>query len=269
MPGQPNIHRLQGISSFPVLEKFGYVWIWAGDPALADPARLPPLPWGEGTGWTFGGGVYNIACNYQLLIDNLMDLTHETYVHPNSIGQPEIDEAKPDVSVNGDEVFVTRWMHNIEPPPFWANMIKTTEACDRWQICRFVPPSNVFIDVGVALAGTGAPQGDRSKGITGLVIDLITPETETSCWYFWGMARNFNIDDAGLTADIIKNQGAVFAEDEVVLEAQQRSISRNPAHRLVNLDIDRGGSYVRKVIGRLTQAEAVSEPSSLRPDGAQ
>jgi vanillate O-demethylase monooxygenase subunit len=160
-------------------------------------------------------------------------------------------------------------MHNIEPPPFWANMIKTTEACDRWQICRFVPPSNVFIDVGVALAGTGAPQGDRSKGITGLVIDLITPETETSCWYFWGMARNFNIDDAGLTADIIKNQGAVFAEDEVVLEAQQRSISRNPAHRLVNLDIDRGGSYVRKVIGRLTQAEAVSEPSSLRPEGPQ
>ena len=268
MPGQPQIHRLQGTGAFPVLEKFGYVWIWAGDPALADPAALPPLPWGEGTDWTFGGGVYRIDCNYQLLIDNLMDLTHETYVHPNSIGQPEIDEAKPAITVAGDEVFVTRWMHDIQPPPFWANMIKTDKRCDRWQICRFVPPSNVFIDVGVAVTGTGAPQGDRSQGITGMVIDLITPETETSCWYFWGMARNFNVGDMELTADIRKNQGAVFAEDEVVLAAQQRSLSRNPGHRLVNLDIDRGGSYVRKVIGRLCSAEQVSEPSSLRPGPA-
>ena len=265
MPGQPQISRLKGVRSFPVLEKFGYVWVWPGDPALADPAKLPALPWDEGTGWTFGGGLYRIECNYQYLIDNLMDLTHETYVHPNSIGQAEIDEAKPEVTVKGDEVFVTRWMNNITPPPFWANMIHTTAPCDRWQICRFVPPANVFIDVGVALAGTGAPQGDRSKGITRLVVDLITPETETSCWYFWGMARNFNIDDAKLTEDLRKNQGAVFAEDEAVLELQQRNVLRNPDKRLVNLDIDRGGSHVRRIIARLCQAEEVSEPSSLRP----
>ena len=144
MPGQPHIDRLKGVQGFPVVERFGYVWVWTGDPVLADPARLPPLPWGEGTGWTYGGGLYRIACNYQLLIDNLMDLTHETYVHPNSIGQKEIDEAKPEVTVNADEVFVTRWMMNITPPPFWARMIKTEAACDRWQICRFVPPSNVL-----------------------------------------------------------------------------------------------------------------------------
>jgi vanillate monooxygenase len=264
MPGQPNIHRLKGVRSFPALEKFGYIWIWAGDPALADPAKLPALPWGEGTGWVFGGGRYHIECNYIYLIDNLMDLTHETYVHPNSIGQAEIDEAKPEVSVKGDEVFVARWMHNITPPPFWANMIHTTEPCDRWQICRFVPPTSVLIDVGVALAGTGAAQGDRSKGITGLVVDLITPETETTCWYFWGMARNFGIGDTKLTEDLRRNQGAVFAEDEVVLGLQQRNLLRHPARRLVNLDIDRGGSHVRRILGRLCQAEEVSEPSSLR-----
>jgi vanillate O-demethylase monooxygenase subunit len=264
MAGQPHISRLKGVRSYPVVEKFGYIWVWPGDALLADAAKLPALPWGEGTGWVFGGGLYHIQCNYQYLIDNLMDLTHETYVHPNSIGQAEIDEAKPEVTVQGDEVFVTRWMHAITPPPFWSSMIHTTDPCDRWQICRFVPPTSVFIDVGVALAGTGAPQGDRSKGITGLVVDLITPETETSCWYFWGMARNFNIDDEKLTADLKRNQGAVFAEDEVVLELQQSNILRNPERRLINLDIDRGGSHVRRIIGRLCAAEDVSEPSNLR-----
>jgi len=265
MPGQPRISRLKGVQSFPVLEKFGYVWVWAGDPVLADPTLMPKLPWGEGTGWVFGGGVYHIECNYQYLIDNLMDLTHETYVHPNSIGQAEIDEAKPEVTLKGDEVFVTRWMHSIVPPPFWASMIDTKERCDRWQICQFVPPSNVFIDVGVAVAGTGAPQGDRSQGITGMVVDLITPETGTTCWYFWGMARNFNIHDQQLTETIKKNQGAVFAEDEVVLAAQQRNILRNPQRRLINLDIDRGGSHVRRIIARLCNMEEISEPSSQRP----
>jgi len=267
MPGQAHIARLKGVRSFPVLEKFGYVWVWCGEPERADPARMPPLPWGPGTGWTYAGGVYRIPCNYQLLIDNLMDLTHETYVHPDSIGQREIDEAKPEVSVEGDEVFVRRWMLGIRPPPFWADMIRTDEPCDRWQICRFVPPTSVLIDVGVALAGTGAPQGNRARGITGLVVDLITPETETSCWYFWGMARNFRIDDAALTEQIRKNQGAVFAEDEVVLAAQQESLLRHPERRLVNLDIDRGGSHVRKVVARLAQAEVVQEPP-LPPGGA-
>ena len=265
MPGQPHISRLKGVRGFPVVEKFGYVWVWAGEAERADTDRLPPLPWGPGSNWTFGGGVYRIPCNYQYLIDNLMDLTHETYVHPDSIGQKEIDEAKPEVSVQDDEVFVKRWMLGIKPPPFWANMINTDEPCDRWQICCFVPPTNVLIDVGVAVAGTGAPQGDRSRGITGMVVDLITPETDTSCWYFWGMARNFNIADQALTEQIRKNQGAVFTEDEVILEAQQRNLLRNPERRLVNLDIDRGGSHVRKVIARLCQAEAVQEPQAPPP----
>jgi vanillate O-demethylase monooxygenase subunit len=264
MAGQPHINRLKGARAWPALEKYGYVWVWAGDPALADPAKLPVLPWGAGTGWTYGGGLYHIASDYRLLIDNLMDLTHETWVHPTSIGQKEIDEAKPAVRQEGDEVFVERWMHNIAPPPFWARMMPYEGACDRWQICHFVPPSNVLIDVGVALTGTGAREGNRAKGITGLVVDLITPESATSCWYFWGMARNFKIDDENLTAEVKRNQGAVFAEDEVVLAAQQANILRHPDRRLVNLDIDRGGSHARRIIGRLCSAEEVSEPPGIQ-----
>jgi vanillate O-demethylase monooxygenase subunit len=255
MPGQPNIGRLKGVRRFAVVEKFGFVWVWHGAADAADAAKLPPLPWGEGSGWTYGGGVYRIACNYQFIIDNLMDLTHEKYVHPTSLGQKEIDETKPEASVEGDEVYFKRWMINVKPAPFWAAMIDTDKNCDRWQICRYVPPSNVLIDVGVAVTGTGAPQGDRSQGITGLVINLMTPETETSAFHFWGMARNFKTADEALTASIRKNQGGVVLEDNVVLEAQQQSVLAFPDKRLVSLDIDRGGSQARKIIERICRGQ--------------
>ena len=60
----------------------------AGDAAAADPAKIHHLEWADSPEWAYGGGLYHIACDYRLMIDNLMDLTHETYVHSDSIGQP-------------------------------------------------------------------------------------------------------------------------------------------------------------------------------------
>jgi len=251
MPEQDHVHTLKGVKSFPVVEKFGYIWIWHGDIEKADVSQLPVMPWGENSEWVFAGGMYTIQCDYRLLIDNLMDLSHETYVHPESIGQAEIDQAKPEVSTSDDVVTLSRWMRGIYPPPFWEGLYGKKELVDRWQICRFYPPSNVHIDVGVAKAGSGAPEGDRSQGITGLVVGFITPETETSCWYFWGMARNFKVDDAELTEAIRMGQKGIFAQDTDVLEAQQRSLLKNAERKLMNLDIDKGGLLSRKIIQKL------------------
>ena len=78
----------------------------------------------------------------------------------------------------------------------------------------------------------------------------MTPETETSTWYHWGMARNFQIDDRGLTFRIRDGQAAVFAEDLEILEAQQENILRRPDRTLLNLKIDAGGVHARRIIER-------------------
>jgi len=191
-----------------------------------------------------------VHCDYRLLIDNLMDLSHETYVHGNSIGQHEINETQPTVTADANSVTVLRWMLDIVPPPFWSHNFKTTEKCDRWQSCVFTLPANVFIDVGVALAGTGAPEGDRSQGITGTVINLMTPETETTCHYHWGFARDFEIGDQGLTERIREAQSGVFMEDVDILETQQRNIEARPDRKLISFNIDAGGVRARKLIER-------------------
>jgi vanillate O-demethylase monooxygenase subunit len=246
-----------------VAEKHGFIWVWPGDAAQASEDKIPHLHWADDPEWAYGGGLYHVRCDYRLMIDNLMDLTHETYVHATSIGQKEIDETPCATRLEGDEVVTSRFMNGIMAPPFWkmalrGNHLPDDQPVDRWQICRFTPPSHVMIEVGVALAGHGGVEAPADKKVYSIVVDFITPETETSHWYFWGMARNFRPQDKALTATIREGQGAIFKEDLEMLEGQQRNILAHPSRRLLGLNTDAGGVQARKIIDRVIAAEAAS-----------
>jgi vanillate O-demethylase monooxygenase subunit len=259
MPGQ----RVQGFpknKAYPVIERYGFVWVWPGDAALADPAKLHHLEWAESPDWAYGGGLYHVNCDYRLMVDNLMDLTHETYVHTSSIGQKEIDEAPVSTKTEGEHVTTSRFMENVMAPPFWkanlrGNHLADDVPVDRWQVCHFHPPSHIMIEVGVAHHGKGGYNADPKDKVSSIVVDFLTPETEHSMWYFWGMARNFMPRDTNLTAQIREGQAKVFAEDTEVLEAQQRNLLRNPERRLLLLNIDAGGVQSRRIIDKLVAAE--------------
>ena len=254
------VNRRVCAESYAVAERHRFVWVWIGEKAAADPALIPDLWPCSAPGWTFDGGYYHVAADYRLMIDNLMDLTHETHVHAGSIGQPELMEAPLETRVVGDRVILSRWMPGIDPPPFWRGALKRSGPVDRWQICEFVPPAAVMIDVGVAPVGAGATLERHDQGVRGMVIDFMTPESETSMHYFWGMARSFDIDDPGFTARFKRAQGGVFLEDREVLEAQQRAVAMNPDMRLQAYSIDQGGVRARQIITRLIRA---GEPAAV------
>ena len=115
-------------------------------------------------------------------------------------------------------------MPDIDAPPFWRAQLGKPGNVDRWQIIRFEAPCTIVLDVGVAPAGTGAPQGDRSQGVNGRVLNTITPETETTCMYFWSLVRNYRLRDQTLTTQLREANAKIFIEDQVVVEAQQRAI---------------------------------------------
>jgi vanillate O-demethylase monooxygenase subunit len=241
--------------TYTVAEKHRFVWVWIGDKALADPEQIPDLWPCSAEGWVFDGGYYPVAADYRLMIDNLMDLTHETHVHAGSIGQPELMEAPIEARVEGDRAYVSRWMPGVDAPPFWRGALKQDGPVDRWQVCEFIPPSSVMIDVGVAPVGAGATLASHDQGVRGMVVDCMTPETETTMHYFWGMARSFDVDDPGFTARFKRQQGGVFAEDKEILEAQQRAILANPDRKLNAYSIDQGGVRARQIIDRLIRAQ--------------
>lgn len=241
---------------YPVVERHRFVWVWIGEAEKADPALIPDFWPCSAPGWTFDGGYNHVRCDYRLMIDNLMDLSHETYVHQGSIGQPEINETPIETEVDGDQVRVRRWMANIDPPPFWRDALKADGPVDRWQICHFLQPSNVLIDVGVAPVEAGATPERHDQGVRGFVVDAMTPESETTTHYFWGMARNFDIEDLGFTARFKAQQGQVFDEDVEVLEAQQRSMDANPDMKLRGYSIDLGTVRARAIIRKAIEASA-------------
>ena len=91
MPAQETINPSACVRAFPVPEKYRLIWVWMGDPALADPDKAPDFHWNSDPPWVGEGGTfYSLQCDYRLVIDNLMDLTHETYVHVGSIGDEAI-----------------------------------------------------------------------------------------------------------------------------------------------------------------------------------
>ena len=249
------VHKSICTKAYPTVERHRFVWIWIGDADKADPDLIPDYWPCSHPEWTFDGGYFHINCDYRLVIDNLMDLTHETYTHQGSIGQHEILETPIETHTDGDRVTVSRWMPSIEAPPFWRNALQKEGLVDRWQICHFLVPSSVIIDVGVAPVEAGATLEKHDQGVRGFVIDAMTPETATSCHYFWGMARNFDTLDVGFTARFKKQQGGVFMEDVAVLEAQQLSILANPHLRLKAFSIDAGGVRARHVIDRILKAQ--------------
>jgi vanillate O-demethylase monooxygenase subunit len=269
MPGQ-RVETFPRVRRFPAVQRYGFIWVWPGDPEAADPDQLPALTWAESEQWTYGGGLYHVAADYRLMVDNLMDLTHETYVHASSIGQREINEAPVLTRTTDHEVVTSRFIDGITPPPFHAMALRGAGLpdegpVDRWQICRFSLPSHVMIEVGVALAGHGGYDAPDTLKTNMIVVDFMTPETETSHWYFWGMARRFKVDDQALTDSIRTGQGGIFAEDMEMLQRQQANLSDNPQRRLLNLNIDSGGVHSRLMITRAIARERVAtadvEPS--------
>jgi vanillate O-demethylase monooxygenase subunit len=109
------------------------------------------------------------------------------------------------------------------------------------------------------LAGRGGFDAPAEAKAYSVVVDFITPETETSHWYHWGMARNFKAQDAALTQQIQEGQGRIFGEDMEMLERQQHNLTLWPQRKLLMLNIDAGGVQSRRVIDRiLAQEQEVS-----------
>ena len=277
MPSQETMNPSACVRSFPVLEKYRFVWVWPGDPALADPALVPDMHWNDDPAWAGDGKMIRVKCDYRLVVDNLMDLTHETFVHGSSIGQRAVAEA-PFVATHGERTAtVTRYMENIDAPPFWAGQIDHALGykgkVDRWQVIKFEAPCTVNIDVGVAETGTGAMplpvngdvnQGDsatsvRTRGVNGFVLNTITPETDQTCLYFWAFSRNYRLGEQRLTHELREGVSRIFREDEHVLEAQQQAMNDHADHKFYNLNIDAGAMWARRLIDGLVAKEATKK----------
>ncbi|MHA1108783.1 MAG: Rieske 2Fe-2S domain-containing protein, partial [Alphaproteobacteria bacterium] len=214
IPSQTTIPPEVKIRNYPVVERYHWIWIWMGDPALADPDLIEDYHWTDDPDWRAKGERLDLAGNYLLLVDNLLDLTHLQFIHATTLGTEAIAAAPIKTEREERMVRVTRWIMDSPAPPFFqrAGGFLPDQNIDRWQIIEYTPPAFVRLNVGGAIAGTGALQGDLSQGFTMRNLNAITPETEKTTHYFWAQAHDFKIDDPSVTELLYQQVHTAFLE---------------------------------------------------------
>ena len=201
-------------------------------------------------------GYIHLKSNYQFLVDNLLDLTHVTYVHKNTLaGDPREATTPTKTERLPDGVRVGRWMIDFVPPPLFAKAGNFTGNVDRWQFVTWNPPATVYLDVGCATTGTGAPEGDRSQGISIWSSHLITPETESSSHYMFCFARDFAVGDAGMSKLLFEGSKATFLEDADMLEAVQMNRRGGSLEGLIDIAADAAQLQARRMLAQMIKAE--------------
>lgn len=258
IPGQAAIPRDFCVRCYPAVERNKIIWMWAGRRDSADISRVPDYPYHDDPAhWPTAYDSIRIACNYELIHDNLLDLTHLSYVHASTIGgDPNVHfEAKMEVEVHPTSIFVKREMPGSPPPPTYARSVKLAEQVDRWQEVRFRP--------GLVLNYSGAVDAgsvrETQAGYRARNLNALTPETATTSHYFFSASHGHNTDDPSWTARHFAEIKRTFLEDVEVLERQQIAISENPALPLKAVAADRASMQARRMIQRLLQEERSSE----------
>jgi len=256
VPVQPTVPPGACVRAYPVAEKWNVVWIWMGDPAQADEAKIPSLPWLDSPEWKVTPGYMHLEAAGQLLVDNLLDFSHVSYLHPKTLAVDPREATTPVRTERSPEgIRVGRWMLDFISPPLFAAASGFNGKVDRWQFANWRAPSLVFMDVGVAPTGTGAPEGDRSKATSIWSTHMITPETETSCHYHFGWARNFRLEDEAMSKTIFEGTLATFLEDKEMIEAQQKKLSGPSLDGLVDINADTAQLQARRMLADMIARE--------------
>jgi len=266
VPGQRRVPRTARVRKYPVVEQDSFVWVWIGDDAAADPKDIPRAPWLASKEWTTVSGMEPLAARYGLLVDNLLDLSHETYLHGGYIGTPEVAETPITTEVDEDHgiVFVSRHMENVACPSFYAKSTGIDGRIDRWQDIEYRPPCLYLLHSRVAPVGVqpGA-DGDDSAAFHVEVVYAITPETETSTHDFWAVARDFALDDKSVSQFLAENNRTVVLQDVAALNLLETVIATEPpAYQELSINIDTGGLAARRMLAaQIAAGDATRAPA--------
>jgi vanillate O-demethylase monooxygenase subunit len=262
---QPDLPRAS-VHRFPLVERDGLIWIWPGDPDRADPAQIPDTWWLSDPGWTHVQGSVGLKARQVLLVENLLDLTHETFLHPGSIGNAAVAATPIDVTSDATGVSFTRHMIGIEAPPFYQKSMGLTSPIDRWQDGDFTAPGAFVLNIRLAPTGTEEPEGFHMKVLYGM-----TPATDTTTHDFFCLGRDYKTDDAELSAFQLQQQLAVMQEDIDALEVQELMVASDPGMLESSIRSDVAGVRGRRLLDKMVKREAAAagEAPVRRPRAAE
>lgn len=263
IPNQTRIPPQACIKGYPIVERDGFVWIWPGDKTLARDELVPDFSEVCSSGRYAGRPASTLKVEAPALfnIENVLDLSHVSFAHENTVGTSEVADTRPDVTVTDDYIEVRReWASTLSSPVF--QRVFGWQMVKRSQNIRFWPGGNVRLNITVEPVGNTDPA--QVKNIR--VVGPCTPETAGTHFKFSAMYRDFALDDATVTERIAQQFEQTIHEDKLLMEDQQRNwladgvVMAGPGEtsagpRMIDLAVDRAPLAARRLLQRLSLGE--------------
>ncbi|WCM25016.1 aromatic ring-hydroxylating dioxygenase subunit alpha [Sphingomonas sp. QA11] len=251
------VTRSLDVRSYPVAEAHRILWIWMGDPALADPMSIMDLSFlSSATEASFNNGYINGHGHYQLFVDNILDLSHTDYLHPDTLGGGAISRTRAKVMQRDDGVISIYWhvVDDVPTPLFRQFLPEKTDRVDSWTEVDWTAPGVMKLVSGAVETG-----GSRAGALNVENVHIFTPNTSVSTHYFFASTRNFGVDNVTLNESIRTARARIFSsEDEPMIAAQQQRMGDRDfwSLRPALLRTDEGAVKVRRRMDELIAREA-------------
>jgi vanillate O-demethylase monooxygenase subunit len=190
-------------------------------------------------------------------VDNLLDLSHFQYLHPETLGSEQMASGAVRATVAGNTVSVRREMKGEYLRPMLTQSFNLLygERADRELDVQWIPPG--LLTIVVRICESGLPETTREA----VSAHWLTPETAASSHYFFafGLPRAIGEHGAELVSRTAQSLLAPFRDEDIpMLEAQQRMIGERDfwSLRPAMLPIDAGAVHARRIMERLIADEA-------------
>jgi phenylpropionate dioxygenase-like ring-hydroxylating dioxygenase large terminal subunit len=257
VPGQTRVPRTARLRRYPLVEQDSFVWVFIGDPEKAEAAKIPRAPYLDSPGYTTVAGMEPLRARYSLLVDNLLDLSHETYLHGGYIGTPEVAETPITTEVDDEAgiVYVSRHMADAACPPFYAKSTGIEGRITRWQDIEYHAPCLYLLHSRIAPVGV-LPEADGSdpNGFHTEITYAITPSSDGHVYDFWMVSRDWATEDAEVTEFLRGNNHTVVMQDVDALNLLQRTLgTERSGYQELSINIDTGGLAARRILARLVE----------------
>ena len=253
---QGKIPRRAVVKSYPVEDRYGFIWIWMGDPNLADPETIFPIENFDNPAWgATDGGAMDIGCNYLWICDNLLDPSHVAWVHVTSFAGAGTDDEPLDVVKTDNGVVVSRWIYGKPPSPYYADLVKFKGNCDRLQHYEMCLPGIGLNKSVYTPVGTGGPDASAvDLTYINISYNFMTPIDEDHTRYFWFQHRNTDPNDKAISEKMNAGAYMAFGEDKAILEKVHAGMKHMKTPN-IDLGLDAGAKQFRLMLKRAVEAE--------------
>ncbi len=257
VPTQDIIPSTLNIRAYTVIEQYGVVWVWMGDPAKA--AMAPPPPNHFFTGhpeWSTTKGYFLLESNYMLLRENVLDLTHFPFLHEASFRQNDW-VIIPDCETTEDTVLYRASFKNSPLTGVFskAMSIPPGKVVDRTQVGEMLTPA---IHFSTWTVHDPAPEKGHRADFTMRATHITTPISPGRTHYFW--TTSFDVPDADqeIMEETRQAVTAAFSEDIWMLNAIQSHVRQDPRgldFPEVILGADKAGIHARRIVNKYLAQE--------------